>query len=142
MPVGGSALRLQNGAQFLCTGLATFQGGINLTASVPTQYQQTVAFSTPDGTNNGTLPQPVSLPAGTYAITLQNTPDFGSNLSMIARWNGTQWSAGGTAVGVSFPGGGVNRGLNVASGGTTLQISNGTGAAMSGFVYYTAISSN
>ena len=146
MPVGGSTLRLQNGASLLCTGTATFQGPVNMTASLPTLYQQSVAFATPDGTNNGVLPQPVSLPAATYAITLSNTAEPALNLSMIARWNGAIWSAGGTAVGVSFPGGGVpaviNRGIIVAPGGATLEITNGTGTAMSGFVYYTAISAN
>jgi hypothetical protein len=96
-----------------------------------------------DSTNDQPLgtAQPTLL-SGSYAIFVQVTGNPQIQPGGIGYWNGTTWSGGANFAAHAYPGGGVTVGLRPAVGGASLVISNGSGAAISGFVYYTSLGEN
>jgi hypothetical protein len=105
------------------------------------RYQQ--AFNVADGTNDVALgtAQP-ALAQGSYAIFVSVTGDPQIQPSAIGFWNGAIWSGGANGAAFTYPGGNVAVGIRPAAGGATLVMSNGSGAAITGFVYYVSLGAN
>lgn len=132
----------------------TVAGNSLFTSSIDINNQQiqnnlryTQAFGPiADATNDQPLgtAQP-ALIAGSYAISVQITsPSTGVQIQPggIGYWNGATWSAGANFAAHSYPGGGVAVGVRPAVGGATLVISNGSGSAISGYIYYASLGEN
>lgn len=126
-------------------GIAVFDQSISLSGQqVQDNLRYTQAFGpVADGTNDVALgtAQPALL-AGSYAIAVQIVGNPQIQPSCIGIWNGTQWSAGANGAAMTYPGGNVSVGIRPAVGGATLVMSNGSGAPISGFVYYVALGEN
>lgn len=113
------------------------------------QIQDNLRYTQPfgpvaDGTNDVPLgtPQPSPMAGGSYAIMVQVTGNPQIQPSCIGYWNGAQWSAGANGAAFTYPGGNVSVGIRPAVGGASLVMSNGSGAPISGFVYYVALGEN
>lgn len=129
-------------------GASVFSNSIDLNnQQIQNNLRFTQAFNVADGTNDvspGTA-QPSPMPFGSYAILVQITsPSTGVQVqpSCIGFWNGTIWSAGANGVGTTFPGGNVAVGIRPSADGTRLVMSNGSGSAITGFIYYTSLGEN
>jgi hypothetical protein len=119
-------------------------GGIDMNQTqVVDNLRYTQAFSVADGTNDAALgtAQP-ALAQGSYAIFVQVTGDPQIQPSCIGFWNGAIWSGGANGAAFTYPGGNVAVGIRPAAGGATLVMSNGSGAAIAGFVYYVSLGTN
>lgn len=133
------------GTSLTVTGPADFDQSISLSNQ---QVQDNLRYTQPfgpiaDATNDQPLgtAQP-ALIAGSYAIAVQIVGNPQIQPSCIGYWNGAQWSAGANGAGHAYPGGGVAVGIRPAPGGASLLMSNGSGAPVSGFVYYISLGEN
>lgn len=126
-------------------GASVFTNSIGLNnQQIQDNLRYTQAFGpVADGTNDVALgsAQP-ALISGSYAITVQVIGNPQIQPSCIGYWNGTQWSAGANGAAFTYPGGNVAVGIRPAVGGASLVMSNGSGAAISGYVYYVALGEN
>lgn len=117
-----------------------FQGSINLNNQQilgNLRYTQ-IVLSVPNGTNDAPLNQPAGLPGGSYLINFTNSANFQFNCSAVGFWNGSQWTSGGTGT-TCQPGSGIAVFIRPNVAGTGLAISNASGSAIAGFIYYTSI---
>ena len=126
-------------------GVSVFTNSIGLNnQQIQDNLRYTQAFGpVADGTNDVALgsAQPALL-SGSYAIMVQVIGNPQIQPSCIGYWNGTQWSAGANGAAFTYPGGNVAVGIRPAAGGASLVMSNGSGAPVSGFVYYVSLGEN
>jgi hypothetical protein len=146
----GPKLTTVNSALFATSTLAVagssvFSNSISLNNQ---QIQNNLRYVQPfgpvaDGTNDVSLgsAQPSPMVGGSYAIVVEITGNPQIGPSAIGRWNGTTW-AGANGAAFTYPGGNVSVGIRPAAGGASLVMSNGSGAAVSGNVYYISLGAN
>jgi len=125
-------------------GNSLFTSSIDINnQQIQNNLRYTQAFTVADGTNDvspGTA-QP-ALIAGSYAIFVQVTGNPQIQPSCVGYWNGAIWSAGANGAAFTYPGGNVAVGIRPAAGGASLVMSNGSGASISGFIYYCSLGEN
>lgn len=126
-------------------GASVFTNSIGLNNQ---QIQDNLRYVQPfgpvaDGTNDVSLgsPQPSPMVGGSYAIVVEITGNPQIGPSAIGRWDGATW-AGANGAAFTYPGGNVAVGIRPAVGGASLVMSNGSGAPVSGNVYYISLGEN
>lgn len=126
-------------------GASVFTNSIGLNNQ---QIQDNLRYSQPfgpipDGSNDAALgtPQPSPMVGGSYAIVVVMPGSPQIQPSAIGRWDGATWTgANGTAH--SWPGANPVVGIRPAVGGASLVLSNASGGAVSGTVYYISLGEN
>lgn len=128
------------GSSLGVVGASFFQQSISLeNQQIQNNLRYSIAVPSIADASTAILAQPALL-SGSYAIMLQNTANFSLNISCVGIWNGTTWVAG--ASGTTSGSGGVKAFIVPSNIGDTLTLTNASGSAIEGFLYFTSLGEN